>query len=520
VTLTTSAPSGGLIVNLSSSSPAVTVPSSVTVPAGAASAGFTATVSSVVTAQAVTMTASVEGMFTSFSLKLNAAILALSMNATSIAFGDVQVNTPSTQSVTLTSTGTVPVTISGATLTGAGFTLPGAAFPAALSPGQETTLNIEFDPTAAGAATGQLTITSNSSTDPAVVISLSGTGTAPPLVAVAVTPATVSTTTGTSQQFAASVTGTPNTSVAWTVSGTGCSGTACGTISSSGLYTAPAAVPSSATVTITATSVSDSTQSASANVTIVPPQAAGYNLVWEDAFSTLSLCTTNAPCNWYNPGVWDYLVVGTITDPLGTYANLQWTNAQNPWFPTSIGTASPNGAYYHAWTFGYFEFRMAFDPDTGSYPALWMLPVEEIGAAPPNEETGGEIDIFEWQSNAPTTFEGTVHVLVNGVDIHNNNGANTWAVPGGTDFSTYNTYGLLWTPTAISWYFNNVLMGTVNTNSSPYNTVFGGSENYFLVLQQWAGCNFVNNGTTHCLGQVSPTNMQVQWVHVFAPPAT
>ena len=121
VTLSASAPSGGLIVNLSSSSPAVTVPSTVTVPAGAASAGFTAIVSSVATAQTATITASEGSMFTSFTLQLNAAILALSINATSVAFGDVVVNTPTTQPVTLTSTGTLPVTVDGATVTGAGF---------------------------------------------------------------------------------------------------------------------------------------------------------------------------------------------------------------------------------------------------------------------------------------------------------------------------------------------------------------------------------------------------------------
>jgi hypothetical protein len=174
VTLSTSAPSGGLNVSLSSSSSAVTVPSTVTVPAGAASAGFTASVSSVATAQVVRMTASTSGMFTSFTLQLNAAILALSINATSVAFGDVMVNTPATQSITLTSTGSVPVTVNGATLTGAGFTMSGVDFPATLSPNQEATLNLEFDPTTPGAATGQLTIASNSSTDPTAVISLSG----------------------------------------------------------------------------------------------------------------------------------------------------------------------------------------------------------------------------------------------------------------------------------------------------------------------------------------------------------
>jgi aryl-phospho-beta-D-glucosidase BglC (GH1 family) len=89
-----------------------------------------------------------------------------------------------------------------------------------------------------------------------------------PTVAVTLTPANVSVSAGATQQFAASVTGTSNTAVTWTVSGTGCSGTACGTISSSALYTAPTAVPSPATVAVTATSVADKTKSASATVTI------------------------------------------------------------------------------------------------------------------------------------------------------------------------------------------------------------------------------------------------------------
>jgi fibronectin type 3 domain-containing protein len=45
-----------------------------------------------------------------------------------------------------------------------------------LTPNQATTVDISFDPTAAGAATGQLTIVSNSSNNPTVIIGLSGTG--------------------------------------------------------------------------------------------------------------------------------------------------------------------------------------------------------------------------------------------------------------------------------------------------------------------------------------------------------
>jgi hypothetical protein len=514
VTLSNAAPSGGLIVNLSSSSSAVTVPSTVTVPAGAASAGFTATVSSVATAQAVTMTASTSGMFTSFTLQLNAAILALSINATSVAFGDVMVNTPATQPVTLTSTGTVPVTINGATLTGAGFTLLGTEFPATLNPSQTATLNIEFDPTAVGAATGQLTISSNSSTNGTATISLSGTGTAAPAIAVAVTPATASTTIGAIQQFAASVTGSSDTAVTWTVSGNGCSGIACGTISSSGLFTAPAAVPSSATVTITATSESDPTKSASANVTIVPPQATGYNLVWEDTFPTLDVCTTNILCNWYNPG-FNYFggaVSGIITNPSGTYLNLNLVSGAPSDF-TSISTVSPNGKYSHAWTFGYFEISMAFSADTGAWPGLWLVPLSNITQG---EQNIGEIDVFEWQSQIPTTFNGTVHVWTNGVNTAQKEVTPT---PAGVNYNNYNTYGLLWTPTQICWYLNNVSMGCQSTTASPYASAFNGSSPYALILDIGSGCNWINPGTTPCAGQVYPLNMQVEWVHVYASPA-
>ena len=58
VTLNAAAVSGGLQVSLASSNSAVVVPASVTVPAGANSADFTANVSPVTSVQASTITAS------------------------------------------------------------------------------------------------------------------------------------------------------------------------------------------------------------------------------------------------------------------------------------------------------------------------------------------------------------------------------------------------------------------------------------------------------------------------------
>lgn len=366
--------------------------------------------------------------------------------------------------------------------------------------------------TATGALT--LTVASTPTPTPTPTPAPTPTPTPSPSTVIVVTPARASITTGTTHQFAASVTGISKTAVTWTVSGTGCGGAACGTISSSGLYTAPAAVPSSAAVTVTATSVAVATQS-TAEITIVPPQAAGYSLAWEDTFSKLSLCTSNVPgCNWYNPGLWWQSAAGTITDPSGTYANLEWKNGQaNNKSSTNISTTSPNGAYYHAWTYGYFEVSMKFDPTTGSAPAIWMFAEQGITGGP--SSISGELDIFEWQSQTPTTFYGTAHVWQNGANIGGNGSTDSWPLPAGTNLANYNTYGLLWTPTSISWYFNNVLMETIDTTSAPYSTVYGGSESYFLILSQQASCKW----TYPCSEQVSPLHMQVQWVHVYAPPA-
>ena len=178
VKLNSAAGSGGLAVSLSSSNTNVTVQSSVTVAAGAATASFTATVAAITTAQTATLTASAGGVAELFVIDLGGAAPALTLQSTSIAFGDVTESGPVYQSVTLTSSGSAPLTISAGSTTGAGFTLFGISFPLTLSPKQTTTLQIEFDPTAPGAASGKLTLTSNSSTGATSTISLSGTGVA------------------------------------------------------------------------------------------------------------------------------------------------------------------------------------------------------------------------------------------------------------------------------------------------------------------------------------------------------
>ena len=95
-------------------------------------------------------------------------------------------------------------------------------------------------------------------------------------VTITVAPATVTLTASQTQQFIATVTNSTNVAVTWTISPPGS-----GSISTSGLYSAPTLIPATQVVTVTATSAADTTKLASATVTLnpTPPVVSAANVV-------------------------------------------------------------------------------------------------------------------------------------------------------------------------------------------------------------------------------------------------
>jgi hypothetical protein len=167
-------------VTLASSSSAVAVPASVTIPSGTTSVNFPATSAAVTSAQTAMLTASNGSSSQSFALQLkpasSTATAALTLGASSVAFGNVSLNTAATKTVQLTSGGTGPVTISSVAVSGTGFAQSGITAPVTLTAGQSATLSLQFDPTSAGAATGSVTISSNASNAATATLALTGTG--------------------------------------------------------------------------------------------------------------------------------------------------------------------------------------------------------------------------------------------------------------------------------------------------------------------------------------------------------
>src|SRR3989442_3085554 len=96
-------------------------------------------------------------------------------------------------------------------------------------------------------------------------------GPPPQQIAVNVTPATITVRTGDTQQFLATVTGTTNQSVTWSVNGTPGGDNTNGTISLAGLYTPPAQISAQYKISVTATSAADSSANKSSTVTLANP---------------------------------------------------------------------------------------------------------------------------------------------------------------------------------------------------------------------------------------------------------
>jgi hypothetical protein len=251
----------------------------------------------------------------------------------------------------------------------------------------------------------------------------------------------------------------------------------------------------------------DASSAASPSCATPPPQASGYCLAFSTNFNPINLSPNSlGSYSWYNPGI-----PGEASAPYGNIfvrngrLNLVWTRGQaTP--DTSISTAAQNGSHYLGWHYGYFEVRMRWDTVAGAWPAIWMIPVQNI--TKPSEEQG-ELDIFEGQGITPGVFYGTIHDWKNNQDIANNNCCDAYQVPSTTDMSQFHTYGVLWVPGHVVWYLDNRPV----ISAATYPIFDDVQQKYFLIVGSQEGANW----TYGDMSGVSATSisMQVDWVRVW-----
>jgi hypothetical protein len=194
----------------------------------------------------------------------------------------------------------------------------------------------------------------NASASCVVTISLQ-----PPNIAtVTISPLTANVQVSTNFTFTATVTGVTDTSVTWEVEGTAGGYSTVGTISQTGLYTAPSSVPTPNTVTVTAVSTAQPSKSASATVTITPPTVNAVTItisptsasVNTDSEAQFQATVNNAQVQtvtWQVNGIsGGNATYGTIApvqgqSDLAEYLAPATVPADNPVIVTAIPTAAP-----------------------------------------------------------------------------------------------------------------------------------------------------------------------------------
>ena len=218
------------------------------------------------------------------------------------------------------------------TLTGSGCTAAACGTLSATSSASGTAITYTAPASVPNPATVQLTATSISDSTKTASATIDVTFS----VSVSVSPSNQSLVTNESRSFTATVQNDPQSKgVRWTLSGAGCTGSACGTLSSTSsssgspiTYIAPPNVPNPATVNLTATSVSDSTISATATITVFQRSGTiSVNIHPKRAGLTLSQTLT--------------VTADVLNDP--SSQGVTWTSSGG-----TFTNVTPTSALYHA----------------------------------------------------------------------------------------------------------------------------------------------------------------------------
>ena len=243
----------------------------------------------------------------------NAIAAGLTASPSAINFGSDPVSATTTTTLTLTNTSTADLQIQNITVAGStAFQASNWTNATVLHPGAALNVDVSFTPSAAGTYSGTMTILTSQSAGEVVTLSGTGSGTASG-ISVSITPTSAALQVNSSAQFAAQVKGTSNTSVNWLVNGVRGGNASVGTISSSGLYIAPSAVPSGGSVTVSASSQANPSKSANASVAIsstappvsvsVSPTSSSLGAGQSQQFNATVTGTSNTTVNWYVGGI-------------------------------------------------------------------------------------------------------------------------------------------------------------------------------------------------------------------------
>ncbi|MGD8781345.1 MAG: family 16 glycosylhydrolase [Ignavibacteria bacterium] len=218
--------------------------------------------------------------------------------------------------------------------------------------------------------------------------------------------------------------------------------------------------------------------------------AQDYQLVWSDEFDGDALDETkweyqtgNGPPSGWGNNEWEYYraenaVVEdgylTIIAKEESYSGFNYTSAR-------IRTINKGD-----WKYGKIEVRAKMPEGQGIWPAIWMLPTDNVYGG---WAASGEIDIMEYLGHQTGTIYGTLHY--GGAWPNNTSSGTSYTLPSGGFNEDFHVFTLTWEEGKFQWLVDGELYQTQTSwHTSGYSFPAPFDQRFHLLLNMAVGGNW------------------------------
>jgi beta-glucanase (GH16 family) len=204
----------------------------------------------------------------------------------------------------------------------------------------------------------------------------------------------------------------------------------------------------------------------------------GYTLTFDDEFNSFDWNSTNRPGGgtWSTEFDWGRTLpdqtayysdatigANPISDSNGVLsitAAASTNAAKSGGLPYTTGVITTQNSFSQEQ--GYFEISAKLTPGQGIWDAFWLVPESET------PKNNGEIDVFEAFGAENNGQGGSNQIHVNAIQTVNgaHSASGGWETVPANIYNTFNDYGVMWTATTLTYYFNCVARFSTPTPAS------------------------------------------------------
>ena len=163
--------------------------------------------------------------------------------------------------------------------------------------------------------------------------------------------------------------------------------------------------------------------------------------------------------------------------------------------------------YKMDFTYGYLEVRAALPYTRGTWPAIWLLPSEELYGG---YQQCGEIDIMERVGHDAGQIYATIHTEKNNTDLGNQI---TDSAPIGEEDDDFHVYSMLWQESSIEIFLDGEPVLTYTRSADAKSDTWPFDVPFHIILNlavggTWGGETGVDDGAL-------PQRMYVDYVRLY-----